>query len=88
MKWLETHVWIATWLGLLVTIAALTLQNAKTGFREIDWGRSLLYLAFVTALAVTFTPAFDPNMRNDAKGLLYATLGAVIVSSNFRRTQA
>jgi hypothetical protein len=56
MQWFEAHVWIATWLALIVAIAGLIVQNAKTQFAQIDWQRSMLYIGFLTGIAVTFSP--------------------------------
>jgi hypothetical protein len=39
--WLETHVWLATWLALPVAIVVGFIQSARTKFKEVDWFRSL-----------------------------------------------
>ena len=84
MHWLEAHVWLAGWLSLLTTIASLFIQNLRSGFRQIDWSRSLLYLAFVTGLAVAITPTFDERARKEGAFLVSVLLGFLIVDRKQR----
>jgi amino acid permease len=63
MHWLESHVYLAAWLSLLVALVSLFMQNVKSNFQQIDWSRSLLYIAFLTALAVVVTPGVDMGVR-------------------------
>ena len=63
MHWLETHVYLAAWLSLLVALVSLFMQNVKANFQNIDWNRSLLYIGFLTALAVVVTPGTDMAVR-------------------------
>lgn len=79
MNWLETHVWLAAWLALPVGIVTTLIQSTKSGFRELDWSRSLLYLAFLTTLAVAFTPTFNSSTRNFARDTLCVLIGFLIV---------
>lgn len=85
MHWLESHVWLATWLGLVVTAISLFVHNVRIGFKEIDWTRSLFYVAFVTALAVTFTPTFDSHARDVAGSLTAMGFGYILVDMNRRK---
>jgi glucan phosphoethanolaminetransferase (alkaline phosphatase superfamily) len=63
MHWLESHVYLAAWLSLLVALVSLFIQNVKSNFQQIDWSRSLLYIAFLTGLAVAISPTFDERAR-------------------------
>jgi hypothetical protein len=36
MNWLESHVWLATWLALPVGIVTIFAQNVTTKFEQFD----------------------------------------------------
>ncbi len=61
------------------------LANRHKGFAEVDWSRLLIYFAFLTSLAVTFTPIIDQTIRSIARGLVYALLGFLIVDRRQRQ---
>lgn len=79
MKWLETHVYLAAWLSLLVTLVSMFIQNVKTNFQNIDWSRSLLYIAFLTVLAVSISPVFDDKARVSAGALVLPLICFLII---------
>jgi len=70
MHWLETHVWLAGWLSLVTTVISLFIQNIRNKFEQIDWSRSLLYIAFVTGLAVAISPNIDEKARSEGAFLV------------------
>jgi hypothetical protein len=86
MKWLESHVWLAALLSLPIGLIGIIVQNVGTNFERLDWNRALIYLTLLTALAVSFTPAYDAEVRSSARGLLYFCLGGVIVDRKWRNT--
>lgn len=79
MHWLETHEYLAAWLALPVAIGATLIQNVPTKFEHFDWSRTLLYLAFLTSLAVLFTPNVDSSARTAADMLVFGILGFLII---------
>jgi hypothetical protein len=79
MNWFATHEYLAAWLALPVAIIATLIQNVPTKFADFDWTRTLLYLAFLTALGVAFTPSFDSTARTTASMLLFGLMGFLIV---------
>ena len=79
MDWLRDHSYLAAWLALPVAIIVAFFQNKNRKFSEVDWSRILIYLAFLIALAVTLTPAFDEFARGVAKIIVFAGLGFLIV---------
>jgi hypothetical protein len=79
MHWFESYVYLAAWLSLLVALVSFFMQNVKANFTGIDWSRSLLYIAFLTCLAVAISPMFDEKARTWAGGLVIALLGFLIV---------
>lgn len=85
MNWLESHVWLAAWLALPVAIIVGLIQNVKTKFEQVNWSRSLLYLAFLTALAVAFTPTFDESARSEARYIIAVGIGVLIVDMGRKR---
>jgi hypothetical protein len=69
MNWLRDHAFLATWLALPVAIISIFVQNIPTKFKDLDWSRSLIYIAFTICLGVSFTPSFDENARSLARQL-------------------
>lgn len=70
LNWLKENAYLAAWLALPVAIVIGFFQNQKLGFEKFDWSRNLLYVAFLVALAVKFTPSLAQNMRDEAGYLL------------------
>jgi hypothetical protein len=81
MDWLNTHVYLAAWLALPVAISVAVFQNRNKGFAEIDWSRILIYIGFLTSLAVVFTPKFDATARAVATTFVFMGLGFLIMDS-------
>jgi hypothetical protein len=79
MHWLESHVYLAAWLSLLVALVSLFIQNVKSNFQQIDWSRSLLYIAFLTGLAVAISPTFDERARTSGWFIVTFTLPFLIM---------
>ena len=53
-----------------MAIVAAVIQNRNARFSEVDWSRILIYIAFLTSLAVAFTPTFDETSRSVARYLV------------------
>ncbi|GGA69117.1 hypothetical protein GCM10011507_20760 [Edaphobacter acidisoli] len=73
MHWLKDNVYLASWLAIPVALIGMVYQNRGKTSAEVDWNRSLLYIAFLVALAAAFTPIFDTSARTTA-GLLVSML--------------
>ncbi len=78
VKWFQTHVYLAAWLSPIVAIIAVLVRNARHE-HHIDSSRLMIYVAFLTCLAVSVTPTFDEGTRSFARGFVYAGLGFLIV---------
>jgi hypothetical protein len=78
MHWLETHAWLAAWLALPVAIVVGVIQTVRGGVNQLDWPRALIYLAFLTSLAVMFTPTFDQTARDFARYIVSFTIVVLI----------
>jgi hypothetical protein len=85
MHWLETHAWLAAWLAIPVAVVIGVIQVVRTDFKQLDWSRSLLYLAFLVGLAVAFTPNFDESSRSEARYLVAVGIGFLIVDMRPRK---
>lgn len=84
LNWLKENAYLAAWLALPVAIVVGLVQNSRTDFKELDWPRSLMYIAFLTALPVVFTPTFDETARSSARNIVFALLGVLIVDRRRR----
>jgi hypothetical protein len=80
VNWLKSNVYLASWLALPVAVLMGFLQAKKSNFTNISWFRMLMYFAFLTSLAVTFTPIFDQDSRTRAWYLVTMLLAVIIVS--------
>lgn len=78
LTWLKENAYLAGWLSIPVAILIAFFQNKKLGFEKFDWSRNLLYLTFLIALAIKFTPFVDQRMRDEA-GYLVMMLVAFLI---------
>ena len=81
MDWLNNHAYLAAWLALPVAIGVAVFQNRHKGFAEVDWSRILIYIGFLTSLAVVFTLGFDETARGFARVFVFTGLGFLIMDS-------
>jgi hypothetical protein len=79
MGWLKDHVYIATWLGVVLAIVTAFARGWKSEGAPVDWFRFVLWFTFFLCLAVTFTPQFDETARAYAKNLAYILLGPILI---------
>lgn len=84
LAWLRENAYLAAWLALPVAIVIGIFQNAKLGIENFDWGRNLMYLAFLVALGVRFTPSIEESIRHDAGYLMAMLIGFFIVDAKRR----
>lgn len=63
MNWLKDYSYVSGWLAVPIAVVAMIFQNKGKPIKEIDWSRPLIYLAFLTCLAVTFNSNFDYQAR-------------------------
>jgi hypothetical protein len=77
MDWLKNYSYLSGWLALPIAIVAMIFQNKGKPIREMDWSRPLIYLAFLTALAVAFNATFDYAARLSAQMVLFFCLSRV-----------
>jgi len=78
VKWLSDHVFIASWLSVLIALAAMLQQARRTGV-PIKWNSVMLRLGFLISLSAILTPSVDHETKTVLYGVLAFTMGALIV---------
>jgi len=84
VEWLKTHVFIAAWASPTITLLAMIFKKPAGG-APLNWSRVMIYVGFLTALAVLVTPGMDPVARGAMSGLGSIAFGWMIVDANSRR---
>lgn len=69
MTWFATHAYIAAWASPIIALIGMIISNSVST-KVPDWARLMLYMAFLTAIAVLFTPVMDDWARAGASMLL------------------
>jgi hypothetical protein len=69
VTWFATHAYIAAWVSPLVALIGMIISNSVSA-KAPDWSRLMIYMAFLTAMAVLFTPVMDDWARIGAAFLL------------------
>jgi len=75
MDWFASHVYVASWCSLLVTVIGLVVKNARPSATQADWSSTMVYITYLTCLAVAVTPAFDEKARGMATGIVAIGFG-------------
>jgi hypothetical protein len=78
MNWLKNYAWLANWLSLPVMIIIAIIQGAKAGVRNMDLAGIAIILAFLSSIAVAFTPTFDDTARSFARYLVTFLIVVII----------
>jgi hypothetical protein len=79
MNWLKEHIYIAAWISPLVALLGMVIQNARPNAAHISWSMVMIYVAFLTCMAVVFTPIVDDSARVFA-GVCFAGLSIFIAN--------
>lgn len=74
MNWLRNNVFLAAWLSLLIALVGICIQNTRSNTYHVDWSRIVIYVAYLTFIAVAITPIFDTTAR---------TMAGILVSVGF-----
>ena len=78
-EWLKTHVYLASWLSLVVATIGLVIRNVRAPASEVDWRRAMIYIVLLTGLAAAFTPSLEYPARVFGGYLVSFTLGWIMV---------
>jgi hypothetical protein len=84
LDWLKSHVFNAGWSSSIIALIAL-IRKKSDPTNPLNWNEVVLYVGFLSALAAVVTPGIDPQARMVMNTLLFMSLGAIIVRSNFHR---
>jgi hypothetical protein len=62
-NWLSIHTYIAAWASPLLALIGLMIQNARPTATHVSWSMVMVYVGFLTCMAVVFTPVVDDAAR-------------------------
>jgi hypothetical protein len=77
MNWLKDHVYVAAWLSPLLALIGMIAANLAHGTTRTNWSLVMIYVGFLTCMAVVFTPLMDSDTRIFA-GVCFVGLGFFI----------
>jgi hypothetical protein len=81
MSWFRTHVYIATWLGLVMAVIAFAVKHGPKKFADVNWSRAILQFAALVMLGMSFVPWLPPEDKTFAHVWLGGLIGALIVDA-------
>jgi len=84
MDWLKAHVFIAAWASPIIALIGMLIKKSPDG-TPLNWSKMMIYVGFLTGLAVVVTPGVDPIARSYMSGLVSIGFGYLIVDSAWRR---
>jgi hypothetical protein len=79
MNWLKDHVYIASWLSLIVATIGLIIRNLRASAGEVDGTRTMIYVVLLTGLSAAFTPSLEYVARFFGGYLVSFTLGWIMM---------
>ena len=68
LNWLSTHAYIATWSSPAIALIGLVINNSRANTSHVSWSMVMIYVAFLTCMAVVFTPIAEESARFFAGG--------------------
>ena len=81
MDWFKEHVYVASWVSPLIAIAiALVKGKGQSERTSTFW--LVIDLAFLSSLAVAFTPYFDDQARSFARTFCMVSFGAILIGKH------
>jgi hypothetical protein len=80
VTWLSTRAYLAAWASPLITLIGIIVSNSISA-KVPDWSRLMIYVAFLTSLAVVFTPTMDEWARTVAGVMLFPTTIFTIIDA-------
>ena len=80
LKWLSDHVFLASWLSVLISLIAMLMQ-ARRASQPYKWNQIMLRLGFLICLSAILTPSVDLVTRHVFEAMAAALLGVLVVRS-------
>jgi hypothetical protein len=84
VEWFKTHVFIAAWASPIIALVGLLLKRRAEN-SDLNWSKVIIYVAFLTAIAVVVTLGIAPQVRTTFEALMFLGFGYLIVDSGWRR---
>jgi hypothetical protein len=81
MDWFKTHVYIAAWASPVVALIGMMLKKRGED-AQLNWSKLMLYVAFLSGLAIIVTPGVDAGARGVAGGLIGVGFGWLMVDAS------
>jgi hypothetical protein len=76
-NWLSTHAYIAGWASPAIALVGMLINNSRASTKHVSWSMVMVYVGFLTCMAVVFTPIVDDSARFFA-GFCFVFLGGFI----------
>ncbi len=80
-EWFKTHVFIAAWISPIIALVGMIFKKRPEG-SPLNWGRAVVYVAFLSLLAIVVTPGVEPGVRSFAMSIFAFGFAALLFSSN------
>ena len=80
MKWMSDHVFLASWLSVLVSLASMLWQSRRSNL-PLKWSTITLRLGFLICLSAILTPSIDSETRHVLETMAGALIGVLVVRS-------
>ena len=81
MSWLQSHVYIATWLGLTTAVIGFVVKHGPKRFGDVNWPKSILQFTALVALGMSFAPWLNSTDKTFAHSVLALLLGVLIIEA-------
>ena len=81
MNWFRDHVYIASWLSPIIVITIAIVKGKGQSERTSTFWL-VIDLAFLSSLAVAFSPYFDQQARHFAEFFCLSSFGAILVGKH------
>lgn len=83
MEWFKTHVFIAAWASPIIALIGLLIKKTPEG-TQVNWSRMMIYVGFLSGIAIIVTPGIDTAARGVSGTLIFMAMGYMIVDSGRR----
>jgi len=78
MEWLKLHVFVAAWFSPIIALIGLLVKRTPSGEMPVDWSRLVIYVGWLTCLAVLVTPGVEPFARGTFEAMAAMGFGFLI----------
>jgi uncharacterized membrane protein len=79
MEWLRMHVFLVAWITPIVTLIGMILKRQPQG-TPINWANVVLYVGFLSGIAMLVTPGVSPFAQGFAVVLVITIVSTLLRS--------